>query len=276
MRYFRGASLLLAPRGEFSTGALALKPVKKRWFLRVHRLLRLDRRVFWHASSAREAEDIQRVVGAGARVLVREDETDLPVRVLKPRASTRPTLRLAFAARITEMKGLHLLLEALHDLRGPVELSIFGSAEDEKYFARCESLMRTLPANVQATYEGWLEPEEVRTAISAFDLLVSPTSGENFGHIFAESLSCLLPRDVRSVTPWTPVLREGGGVVVQSLERVDWTAALNEYVDLSPQARHDRRRSAGLAYEQWRNKSREPHVYELIRLELSRQFGSRS
>src|ERR1035441_6761905 len=56
------ASLLLAPRGEFSPGALGLKSLRKRWFMRVANLIGFYRGCLWHASSAFEAADIEREV----------------------------------------------------------------------------------------------------------------------------------------------------------------------------------------------------------------------
>ena len=173
--------------------------------------------------------------------MVRENETMLPDSAREPGPFRSSDLRLAFLARITEKKGLHLLIEALHDVSASIDLSIFGSAEDSAYFARCERLMRTLPPNVRCTYAGWLEPSEVRETLAGFELLANPTAGENFGHVLAESLSVSCPVMCADVTPWTPVLAGGGGIVVRSLAQGDWTAALEKYAGLSPRERRDRR-----------------------------------
>jgi hypothetical protein len=58
---------VLAPRGEFSHGALMLKRFKKTVYRTATRLARLDRRLIWQASSDYEATDIQRFLGSRAR-----------------------------------------------------------------------------------------------------------------------------------------------------------------------------------------------------------------
>ena len=68
------ASLLLAPRGEFSPGALAIRSRKKRMYIAANKLFRLSSQVVWHASTADEAADIRGVFGSSARILIRENE----------------------------------------------------------------------------------------------------------------------------------------------------------------------------------------------------------
>ena len=63
----RKTPVVLAPRGELSSGALALKWRKKRVFITAFRMLGLHKAVTWHASTSREKADIERVFGAGAR-----------------------------------------------------------------------------------------------------------------------------------------------------------------------------------------------------------------
>lgn len=63
--------VVLAPRGEFSPGALALKAGKKRLYIGLAGWLGLYRQVCWQASSEQEAEDIRRALGDSAlRVMV--------------------------------------------------------------------------------------------------------------------------------------------------------------------------------------------------------------
>lgn len=263
VRLFRGAKLLLAPRGEFSCGALGLKPAKKRRYLRAYRWLRLDRQVLWHASSQRERDDILHVIGAQAQVLVRENETTLPEIAQAPVTPPGNALRLAYVGRITEMKGLHLLLEGLKATTSRIDLVVFGSPEDRVYFAKCEQLMSSLPPNVHCDYKGWLDSDEVRETLATFELLAQPTAGENFGHVLAESLSVSCPVACADVTPWSPVLRDGGGIVLDSRSAAVWTKELEHYASLSAGARLARRRAAGHAYEAWRTATKQRHVFEL-------------
>ncbi|QEQ57220.1 hypothetical protein [Chlorobium phaeovibrioides] len=57
---------VLAPRGEFSPGALQLKAAKKQLFAVVMKILRLHHGVIWHASSDFERLDISNAMGSVA------------------------------------------------------------------------------------------------------------------------------------------------------------------------------------------------------------------
>jgi hypothetical protein len=56
----RRVPVIVAPRGEFSPGALMIKPKRKKLYLSILRLLRLDYGIIWHASSEFERLDIIR------------------------------------------------------------------------------------------------------------------------------------------------------------------------------------------------------------------------
>ena len=58
---------VIAPRGEFSSGALGIKWLKKRLFLTAARGLALHSGLAWQASSEYETEDIRRVMDGQAR-----------------------------------------------------------------------------------------------------------------------------------------------------------------------------------------------------------------
>ncbi|MBN2731081.1 MAG: hypothetical protein JXR26_01505, partial [Balneolaceae bacterium] len=59
----KGVTIIIAPRGEFSTGALKLKSFKKKPYIFLSKLLKLYKNVEWQASSYHEKEDIISVFG---------------------------------------------------------------------------------------------------------------------------------------------------------------------------------------------------------------------
>ncbi len=262
---FRGARLVIAPRGEFSRGALAIRSSKKNLYLRQFKLARLHRRILWHASSQDERREIERTIGPSAEIVVREDETHLPLRARPPRAKSGELLTVVFLSRLSEKKGLHTLLEALRYTREPVALSVFGFAEDPRYVECCEEVARTLPSHVTYSYGGPVDPDSVRDIFAKFDLFAFPTAGENFGHVIAESLSVSCPVMCADTTPWTRFIdRHSGGVLVPSLDPQEWASAIDSYTR-SASDRMLKRRGAGAAYEVWRGEDKGQHVFELIR-----------
>jgi glycosyltransferase involved in cell wall biosynthesis len=271
--YWGGAVRLLAPRGEFGSGALERRTGKKRAYMAVYRLLGLHRRIYWHASSEMEAAAIRAQWGEGANILIRENETLLPERAqtvgdAAVASSPVAALRAVFLGRIVEHKGLHLALEALAGVVHPVELDVYGPAEDDVYLRRCQALAANLPDHVVVQFRGPLEPEQTRRTLGSYEVLVMPTAGENFGHVIAESLSVSCPVLCSTHTPWTDVLEAGGGSAL-TLTVKAWTEALERQAGLSITDRVVERRRAGAAYDEWRSRPAAPHVFELLEQAIS-------
>lgn len=197
----RGLPVLIAPRGEFSPGALAIKRAKKQLFLKLARALRLYRGVHWHASTEAEAADIRRQF-PGARIYLAADPVVGEENALPPPDKRPGELRLAFISRLSPKKNLDGLLDILMGSAARIELSIFGPIEDADYWALCEAKIARLPANVRAHYGGTLRPEQVSATFAQHDLFAFPTHGENFGHVIFEALRAGTPVLLSDQTPW--------------------------------------------------------------------------
>lgn len=259
----RRLPVLLAPRGELSPGALAIRSRRKRAFLRIAAATGLDAGVVWHASTTREADDIRAAIGPDADVVVREDDHALPRRATRSHATPGP-LRLAYVSRLVPNKGLHVLLEALAHVHEPWTLDVHGIAEDEDYAAHCADLVEQHGLGDRVALRGALEPHAVRDAFADHDLFAFPTAFENFGHVIPEALSVACPVLAADTTPWTPRLADGAGDVVGSLEPADWTERLRAWATLDVAERSARRDRAADAFDAWRD-GEEPHVLAMLR-----------
>jgi glycosyltransferase involved in cell wall biosynthesis len=204
--------VVLAPRGQLNPGALSLKRHKKRVFLAIVRRSRLYKGVVWQASSEAESTTIHRWFGSDADVRVASDLRIPPA--LAPLQRSRQgdgPLRVVFVSRIVPMKNLVGALEILSQVKTPVTFDIYGAREDPAYWRRCEDLMRSLPAHVQATYRGVLAGAEVHGTLARYDLMLLPTLNENYGHVIAEALAAGCPPLISDGTPWRDLERRGVG-----------------------------------------------------------------
>lgn len=260
--FWRSGTLLIAPRGELSPGALALKAPKKKLFLRMFNLLRLQRHVLWHASSQLEADHITKQFGE-VTVLVRENETSLPTRAHSRQTRKSGPPRLLFVSRLDEKKGLHTLLEALQGITDPFELNIVGAFEDTEYKSHCLGLVKKLSDESIVTFSGALERSDVLQAMQSADFMVFPTAGENFGHVIAEALSQSCPVICSVHTPWTSSLNNGGGATVHPNSPEAWREAIEKFISTSGPEFQNAATSAGQAYNQWRNEDKGRHIFEL-------------
>lgn len=208
------APTLLAPRGEFSAGALALKAGKKSTYLRLGSSTGLFRGLHWHASTEHEAADIRAVMGVDdAQIAIASDLSatlpDMPP-LHKPRAPGTP-LRVLFLSRVSPMKNLDYALHVLKDVDLPVNFTIVGPEEDATYSERCRELVNALPKNIQVRWVGPIQPDAIPQTMANNDLFFLPTLGENFGHVIAEALGAGTPVLLSDTTPWRGLAELGIG-----------------------------------------------------------------
>lgn len=212
----RGSSarpVVLAPRGEFSGGALGIKSWKKIPFLKAAKLLGLYKALVWHASTPAEAADIQQCMGTSDHVVVARN---LPTRKFfrtLPSVVDNPgdALRIVFLSRIARMKNLDYALHVLSQSTVKVQFDIWGTLEDPQYWQECQTLMRKMPAHVTVNYLGAAEHSLVANILSNYDLLFLPTRGENYGHVISEALSVGTAVLISNRTFWRNLNRAGVG-----------------------------------------------------------------
>jgi glycosyltransferase involved in cell wall biosynthesis len=223
--------VVLAPRGELSPGALRLKALKKRPFLVAARSLGLYSGVTWQASAELEATEIRRAVGAVAVRIA----PDIPAPLGSegpPAPLKRPgAMRIVFLSRIAEKKNLHMLLALLPQLRGEVDLAIYGPVREEGYWARCQELIAALPPGISAQHHGPVEHAEVGAALASGHVFVLPTLGENFGHAILEALAAGRPALISDRTPWRDLEARGSGWDLPLDDKL-WLATLQRLVDM--------------------------------------------
>ncbi len=249
---FRVADVLIAPRGELSPGALAIKSRKKRLVVTPWSLVLRSVQPTFHASTDDEARLIHDLL-PWARVVVQINSLGPAPRAEPVGASPLP--RFVFFSRISRKKNLALALEALRQVEERVDLDVYGPIEDAAVWDECTALIARLPEHVRVTYRGPLRPEDVTDTLAAYDALVLPTLGENFGHVVAESLAAGCPVVCTTHTPWTEVLENGGGQAVDSLDAGPWAVALSSWARPGPDGRTQRKANALAAYRRWRDQA---------------------
>jgi len=214
LRLIPDRPLVIAPRGEFSPGALGLKSLKKRVYITAAKAFGLYKGAVWQASSEHEEADIRRWFGNDARVVIAPNlppvisAADGPVAV---KEKTRGYLKIIFLSRISRKKNLDGALEMLKGLNGDVQFNIYGPMEDKVYWAECQKIISSLPENIEVQYCGSVEHNKVSTVMSEHDIFLFPTLGENFGHVILEALCAGCPILISDQTPWRDLEEKGVG-----------------------------------------------------------------
>lgn len=251
--------VVLAPRGQFSRGALAIKSKKKRFYILLAQALSLYRHVVWAATSDTEVHDIEAVFG---RSIHREGPRLFVAPNLPPQHPTDTSgdtrrskrvgsARVVFLSRVSRKKNLYGALKMLAQASGPVSFDIFGAIEDRAYWQDCLELIGSLPAHVQATYRGSVKPERVADTLGGYHLLFLPTWGENFGHAILEALCAGCPVLISDQTPWRGLEEDGAGWEVPLASGELFGDVLNRVIDMDDlrfQRLSQAARKRGLAY----------------------------
>ncbi len=227
-------SLVLAPHGEFSLGALVQKSLRKRIYLKVARSLGMHEGILWHAAGEPEKTDIQREIGERTPVVVAPpDVPRASSDVLHSRPPKSPgAARFAFISRISPKKNLLGAIEMLGKVRGEVTYSVYGPEEDPIYWQRCQNAINTLPPNVRVDVLGPIAPSEVHERLAREQFFLFPTLGENFGHVIVEALSAGLPVLLSDQTPWLDLQERRAGWVMPLDDDTQWSERVQACVDM--------------------------------------------
>ncbi|MCS3634857.1 glycosyltransferase involved in cell wall biosynthesis [Salinibacter ruber] len=211
--------LVLAPRGQFSPGAINLKAWKKYPYVWMAKNIGLTDGVIWQASSQREKRRIKQLMGGNERVVVAKDLPSINNTVdpddTKPKNNGK--ISIIFLSRIVPKKNLKYAINILRSLDCHTDFTIVGPIEDEKYWQECKDLMSKLPKNINVYLLGGVDHDSVLKLMSLNDLFFLPTVGENYGHVIQEALSAGTPVLISDQTPWRNL----------ETERVGWDLSLD-------------------------------------------------
>ena len=230
--------VVLAPRGEFGCGALTLKRLRKTAYLKLALQTGLCRNLLWHAASELEEEQIRR------RLSPRESSVNVLLAHTVPSAGLfqgsgisksqkrAGKCRFVFLSRIARNKNLRFALDLLASVSGQVDFDIYGPVDDAGYWAECLSRMQTLPVNVRVSYFGPVRYEVVPATFAAYDFLLLPTLGENFGYVILEALSAGCPVLISDQSPWRGLPSFGVGWDIALNQPEAWQSVLRQCVEM--------------------------------------------
>lgn len=207
----RNFPIVLAPRGEFSPGALKIKGFKKNIFISFSKLFRIHSNITWQASSEIEFRDIKTIINPE-----RQDIVIAPnIPDLKPPSNSANeydgVLRIIWSSRISPKKNLLFALEVLKEVKSRVLFSLYGLVDDAKYWEKCKQLISELPKNIVVKYYGAVSHQEIEQNLKKSHLFFLPTLGENFGHSIVEALLAGIPVMISKETPWQDLEKSNVG-----------------------------------------------------------------
>lgn len=234
--------IVIAGRGQFGAGALALKSRKKMAYVTAMQQVLRHLPIHWHATCQSESREIRRLFGSKTVVSVAPNVCVLEDHLLGPRKPKQPgEMSLVFLSRISKKKNLLSAIGMLADVSGRVSLDVWGPIEDPAYWRQCQESASRLPANAQVVYRGILSPVDVGVTLSQYDALLLPTRHENFGHVIAEAAVAGCPIVISDQTPWRGLRQLGVGWDIPLDDDEQFQAALSS-LSAMDEAVHQRMR----------------------------------
>lgn len=247
----KARTVALMPRGELETGALALESSKKSIAMPLVRQVYSRGVDVLGATSDSEWDNLARWIPGVPVVMVDDAPDRIAFGTPEPRdASMGPAL--AFLGRVHPTKGVLPLLRALQLVDAPFTLDIAGPIGDQAYWEACRAEIAKLPSTARVTWVGTVQRPDIPSFLQGHDALISLTAGENFSHVFPESLQAGCPVLATDRTPWTEVLRSGGGwVVLDRDDAAEVASAVRGIVAMTPQERAQSRLAARASFDRW-------------------------
>ncbi len=127
--------------------------------------------------------------------------------------------KVLFLSRIHYKKGIDRLIRAsalLKDRGFEHQLVIAGTGDDS-YVKQMQSLAKQVGINNHVYFLGFASGRSKVSLLQACELFALPTSQENFGFVFFESLAAGTPVvTTRGTDTWPEIKQSGGGVIVDN------------------------------------------------------------
>jgi glycosyltransferase involved in cell wall biosynthesis len=221
--------ILIAPRGEFSKEALAIKPIRKILFLKIIKLFGVCKNLSFQASGPMEKNDLIRTLNCATKniFITRDLVSDLVE--CKHEFQFTEQYKIIFLSRITPIKNIQFLIHAMMQIKSKLVFDIYGPIEDCNYWEECKNLIGKLPNNIFVEYKGSVHPNDVIKVLAKYDLFVLPSKSESFAYVIYESLSAGTPVMVSDQTPWTSY----DSPAIQSVPIDDpaiWASKISAYI----------------------------------------------
>lgn len=231
--------VLLAPRGEFSPGALKIKSLKKRVYLFLYKIFKMQKNVVYTSNIEKDRKFIKEILGEKVKVitanniLVKNNDKQLE-KLLKQKGK----LNIVTVSRIVQIKNLAYSLNVLKTLDenftfDSIVFDIYGPIEDIAYWEKCKMIISELSDRIEVNYKGSLEYEEVVKVISPYHLFLLPTQGENFGHIIQEAFLAGCPVVISDQTPWLKLKEKNVGYDLPLEKSEHFIKALKKFINMN-------------------------------------------
>ena len=236
--------IIIAPRGMLNASALAVKPIRKFFYLWFLRTFGFAKYFTFHATSNEEKIVIQRIFPNAKSILVASNIPCATAMSLDPAKKRNGELNMVFVGRMHPIKNLHLLLDALKNLEDKIVLNVIAAKEDEVYFDKCRKLADALPENISINWFLDIEPVVIKQYLVNAQLFTLLSEVESFGHAIFEALAIGCPVLISNNTPWKNLDQQKAGLDLDLSNLNNVTTAIQGFVNMDDEEWQSYRKGA--------------------------------
>lgn len=227
--------IIVVPRGQFYSGALISKKIKKMFYIKIFKLLKLESIIIWHATNPSEENHIKEIFGIENTIIIAENlvEDFNEMQYDKQIEKCKEDLKILFLSRIHPKKNLKTAIQLLEGIKGNIQMNIYGPIEDLHYWNKCKKEISLLPSNISVSYEGIIHHKDIMSVYKTHHVFLFPTLGENFGHVIYEALLGGCPVITSDQTPWRELSQKRIGWDIALENKAMFKKAIQACVDLT-------------------------------------------
>ena len=240
-----GTPYIVTPHGMLDEWCMNQGAWKKRLYMRLVGRAMLESAALVHCTAAAELEQSRRWFPAGQGAVVPNLMDLAPFKVLPGGAEAHarwPRLakheaRLLFLSRVNPKKGVEHLIDATSILarQGLDVVAMVAGPADAGYGSRLAERARSLGVADRVEFLGHVGGSLKFSLIEACDMLVIPSSQENFGFVFFEALAAGLPVVTTDLVDTRDELAASGGAVIVKQEGVSVARGICELLARRPE-----------------------------------------
>ena len=226
---------VIAPRGMLQEGALQVKPIKKKFYLTLFKVLRLQKGIIWHATDEQEKKDILNYSSSYNKTWVVGNAPTFTPNFLPKTHKVDLPIRLVTISLIAPKKNHLWFIQILKNsnITTPLAYDIYGPA-DQEYLSLLKQQIKKLPKNITVNIYSAIKPSEVQRTLQNYHYFILPTKGENFGHAIFEAFNVGTPVIISPHTPWNGLQNKQAGWDIP-LEENQWQSTINHAISLNQQ-----------------------------------------
>ncbi len=226
-----GVPHVVSLRGMLDDWPMGQGHLKKRVFLNLFGYEVLETAGFVHCTAEGEYQQSRKWMGRAKGIVIPnlmdlEPYRELPGPEMARRewpmldrsGEAEPGPKILFLSRVHGKKGVEIFIDMAKQLTGmgiDGRYIVAGWGRDEPYGLEMQSRMRSQGLEDRMKFVGMVHRPTKESLYQACDLFVLPTSQENFGFVFYESLACGTPLLTTYAVDTWPELKSSGGAEIE-------------------------------------------------------------